>query len=74
MSSTQDEDELCVLLGSARHLSDEEIIRALRSRSCRGGSLRAEVFTYGERRLVIAYPEPPRRDRGVAGIRLMRRK
>lgn len=74
LSETVNEEALALILDGESFTNDELCARIRSALPADGRSLDADIYTYGGKTLILAYPTPPLRQRvGEAALRLNRR-
>ena len=74
LSETADKEALALVLDGESFTNDELCTRIRSALPADGRSLDADIYTYGGKTLILAYPTPPLRQRvGESALRLNRR-
>ncbi len=74
LSETADKEALALVLDGESFTNDELCARIRSALPADGRSLDADIYTYGGKTLILAYPTPPLRQRvGKSVLRLNRR-
>lgn len=74
LSETADKEALALVLDGESFTNDELCARIRSALPADGRSLDADIYTYGGKTLILAYPTPPLRQRvGESVLRLNRR-
>lgn len=74
LSEIANKEALALILDGESFTNDELCARIRSALPADGRSLDADIYTYGGKTLILAYPTPPLRQRvGEAALRLNRR-